>query len=83
MHTNTFCKYRKNYSHRLACILLNFGTEAENISVRSSISDQCYFYAKYDKNALTSACFFKLLRECPHSTIGVASIECSYNPYFL
>ena len=21
MHTNTFCKYRKNYSHRLACIL--------------------------------------------------------------
>ena len=22
MHTNTFCKYRKNYSHRLACILL-------------------------------------------------------------
>ena len=23
MHTNTFCKYRKNYSHRLACILLN------------------------------------------------------------
>ena len=24
MHTNTFCKYRKNYSHRLACILLHF-----------------------------------------------------------
>ena len=23
MHTNTFCKYRKNYSHRLACILFN------------------------------------------------------------
>ena len=22
MHTNTFCKYRKNYAHRLACILL-------------------------------------------------------------
>ena len=21
MHTNTFCKYKKNYSHRLACIL--------------------------------------------------------------
>ena len=21
MHTNTFCKYRKNYAHRLACIL--------------------------------------------------------------
>ena len=24
MHTNTFCKYRKNYSHRLACILLTY-----------------------------------------------------------
>ena len=21
LHTNTFCKYRKNYAHRLACIL--------------------------------------------------------------
>ena len=21
VHTNTFCKYRKNYAHRLACIL--------------------------------------------------------------
>ena len=25
MHTNTFCKYRKNYSHRLACILFSCG----------------------------------------------------------
>ena len=31
---------------------------AENIPVRYSISDQCYFYAKYDKNASTRACFF-------------------------
>ena len=23
MHTNTFCKYRKNYAHRVACILLS------------------------------------------------------------
>ena len=30
---------------------------AENNPVRSSISDQCYFYAKCDKNA-TRACFF-------------------------
>ena len=22
VHTNTFCNYRKNYAHRLACILL-------------------------------------------------------------
>ena len=29
--------------------------EAENIPVRSSISDQCYFHAKYDKNASTRA----------------------------
>ena len=26
----------------------------ENNPVRSSVSDQCYFYAKYDKNASTS-----------------------------
>ena len=24
VHTNTFCEYRKNYAHRLACILLVF-----------------------------------------------------------
>ena len=34
---------------------------AENNPVRSSISDQCYFYAKYDKKALTRACFLKFL----------------------
>ena len=39
------------------------GGGAENIPVRSSISDQCYFYAKYDKNASTRACFFKFPRE--------------------
>ena len=39
------------------------GGGGENIPVRSSISDQCYFYAKYDKNASTRACFFKFLRE--------------------
>ena len=32
-----------------------WGGGAENNSVRSSVSDrQCYFYAKYDKNASTS-----------------------------
>ena len=30
------------------------GGGAENIPVRSSVSDQCYFYAKYDKNASSS-----------------------------
>ena len=30
------------------------GGGGENNPVRSSVSDQCYFYAKYDKNALTS-----------------------------
>ena len=29
----------------------------ENNPVGSSITDQCYFYAKYNKNALTRACF--------------------------
>ena len=36
---------------------------AENNPVRSSISDQCYFYAKYDKNASTRACFLKISQE--------------------
>ena len=29
----------------------------ENNPVRPSISDQCYFYAKYDKDAPTKPCF--------------------------
>ena len=33
------------------------------IPMRSLISDQCYFYAKYDKNASTRACFLKFLSE--------------------
>ena len=33
----------------------------ENNPVRSSVSDQCYVYAKYDKNASTRACFLKFL----------------------
>ena len=36
---------------------------SENNPVKSSISDQCYFYAKYDKNASTRACFLKFLRK--------------------
>ena len=35
-------------------------TGGGNIPVWSPISDQCYFYAKYDKNASTRACFFKI-----------------------
>ena len=31
-----------------------WGGGGENNPVRSSVSDQCYFYAKYDKNASTS-----------------------------
>ena len=31
-----------------------WGGGAENNPVRSSVSDQCYFYVKYDKNASTS-----------------------------
>ena len=37
------------------------GVGAENNPVGSSISDQCYVYAKYDKNASTRACFLKFL----------------------
>ena len=39
------------------------GGGGENNPVRSSISDQFYCYAKYDKNASTRACFFKFPRE--------------------
>ena len=35
----------------------------ENNPVMSSINDQCYFYAKYDKNASTRACFLKFRRK--------------------
>ena len=38
------------------------GGGGENSPVRSS-SDQCYFYAKYDKNASTRACLLKFPRE--------------------
>ena len=44
MHTNMFCKYRKNYSHRLACILLvvfllrkNYLMSSLAMSVRPSV----------------------------------------------
>ena len=44
------------------------GGGAENIPVRSSISDQCYFYVKYDKNASTRECFFNFSgRKITHS----------------
>ena len=40
-----------------------WGGGGENNPVRSSVSDQCYFYAKYDKNTSTRACFLKFLRK--------------------
>ena len=40
-----------------------FGRGSENNPVMSSISDECSFHAKYDKNASTRACFLKFLRE--------------------
>ena len=39
------------------------GGGGENNPVRSSISDQCYFYAKYDKNTSTRACLLKFPME--------------------
>ena len=43
MYINTFHFFSKPW-----------GGGPENNPVRSSVSDQCYFYAKYDKNASTS-----------------------------
>ena len=66
-------KYNKYIVHFFS---KTFG--AENNPVRSSISDQCYFYAKYDKNASTRACFSIFLGEqITHSRV------CTYNQYFL
>ena len=54
-------KYNKYIVHFLS---KTFGVrEAESNPVRSSISDQCYFYAKCNKNVSTRACFYKFLGE--------------------
>ena len=39
------------------------GGGSENNTMRSSISGQCYFYAKCNENASTRACFLKFLGE--------------------
>ena len=67
----------------LSISFLKRGGGAENIPVGSSISDQCYFYAKYDKNASTRACFFYFSgRKITHSKSVarcVAIINIFYN----
>ena len=50
------------YIHTVNFFSKPWGGGAENNPVRSSVSDQCYFYAKYDKNASTS---IGVLREGP------------------
>ena len=59
------------------------GGGAKNNPVRSSISDQCYFYAKYDKNTSTRACLLKFPREqnitCKSVARCVAIIDIFYN----
>ena len=51
------------YIKILSISFLKLWGGGENNPVMSSISDQCYFYAKYGKNASTRACFLKFLRE--------------------
>ena len=46
---------------------------AEKNPVRSSISDRCYFYAKYDKNYSYRACFLMLIWE---QNIPIARSRC-------
>ena len=52
----------------------------KNNLVRSSIilSDQCYYYAKYDKDAPTRSCFLKFLGE-QNNRLQDCSQVCSYN----
>ena len=49
-----------------------WGGGAENNPVRSSVSDQCYFYAKYDKNVSTS---IGVLREGPRGPCPPPKLE--------
>ena len=50
VHTNTFCEYRKNYAHRLACILYKY--HSNNTIVRS-----CFNHAIVDVNSCMGAKF--------------------------
>ena len=59
--TNTLIMYIQHITNILFIFFKTLGVRAENNPVMSSISDQCYFYAKYDKNASTLACFLKFL----------------------
>ena len=40
MHTNTFCEYRKNYAHRLACILFGIAI----VSSRNRVFFRMFLY---------------------------------------
>ena len=42
VHTNTFCKYRKKYAHRLACILIHYTSEICYMYVNCNIT--IYYY---------------------------------------
>ena len=47
----------RQYNKHIVHIFLKLW-EGENNPVRSTISDQCYFYAKYNKNASLELVFF-------------------------
>ena len=48
----------------------------ENNPVRSSVSDQCYFYAKYDKRRIKLHIFSKFSRRvaCPLACVQLISL---------
>ena len=56
-------KIRPRFTLSISFLKLFIWGGAENNPVMSSISEKCSFHAKYDKNASTSACFLKFLRE--------------------
>ena len=55
-----FENVHKNIIYILSISFLKLWGGGEFNPVRSTISDQCYFYAKSDKNASTRACFLKI-----------------------
>ena len=49
--------------------------------MRSAVSDQCYFYAKYNKNASTRTCLLKFLGK-QNNPLRECNQVCSYNFFF-
>ena len=68
MHPNTFCKYRKKYSHRLACILLKVIRETSQTDLDRSAQSIIFQFSSYFKYSLinnyTIVCYITQSSDC-------------------